>query len=289
MIRAAIDARIRRRRCRAAAWKPSSTRPAGVGNYWTGNESGRVGVMKRIGVALVWTAAIGLMACQGKSPTAPGEGKATPNLATPSLATGASEMRPYDDDDHLPTLSVKMTANPTTIQPGQSTTLTWTSNGATSVTLEDERVAASGSKTVSPSVTKTYEIETTDGTREVESRVTVTVSTTAPPPSMPTANLTAAPMSITSGQSSMLTWTTSNATQVTLDGAVVSANGSKSVTPPGTAGRYTYTLVATNTAGSTTDTAIVTVTAPTPTPTMPTATLNANPASITSGQASTLS
>jgi len=133
--------------------------------------------MKRIGLALVWSAAIGLMACQGKSPTAPGEGK-----GTPSHATGASEMRPYDDDDSL---SVKLTANPTTIQPGQSATLTWTSTGATSVYLEDEPVAASGSKTVSPSVTKTYEIEAKAGLQEVEARATVTVSTTAPPPSAP--------------------------------------------------------------------------------------------------------
>src|SRR2546425_2293736 len=251
-----------------------------VGNYWTGIEPGRVGVMKRIGLALVWSAAIGLMACQGKSPTAPGEGK-----GTSSHATGASEMRPFDDDDSL---SVKLTANPTTIQPGQSATLTWTSTGATSVYLEDQLVAASGSKVVSPSATKTYEIEAKAGLQEVEARATVTVSTTAPPPSgMPTASLTASPTSIQSGQSSMLTWTTSNATQVTLDGAVVAASGSQSVSPTAT---KTYSLVATNSAGSTTDPATVTVTAPTPTPPpMPTATLNANPASIQSGQSSTLS
>src|SRR2546428_12597051 len=217
--------------------------------------------MKRIGLALVWSAAIGLMACQGKSPTAPGEAK-----GTPSHATGASEMRPFDDDDD--SLSVKMTANPTTIQPGQSATLTWTSTGATSVYLEDQLVAASGSKVVSPSATKTYEIGAKAGLQEVEARATVTVSTTAPPPSgMPTASLTASPTSIQSGQSSMLTWTTSNATQVTLDGAVVAASGSQSMSPTAT---KTYSLVATNSAGSTTDPATLTVTAPTPAP-LPTA------------------
>src|SRR2546428_8660614 len=253
---------------------------SGCRHYWTGIESGRVGVMKRIGLALVWSAAIGLMACQGKSPTAPGEGKGTPSHAT---GASASEMRPYDDDDSL---SVKLTANPTTIQPGQSATLTWTSTGATSVYLEDQLVAASGSKVVSPSATKTYEIEAKAGLQEVEARATVTVSTTAPPPSgMPTASLTASPTSIQSGQSSMLTWTTSNATQVTLDGAVVAASGSQSVSPTAT---KTYSLVATNSAGSTTDPATVTVTAPTPTPPpTPTATLNANPASNQTAQSST--
>jgi len=63
------------------------------------------------------------------------------------------------------------------------------------------------------------------------------------------------------GQSSMLSWSTSNAASVTLDGAAVAANGSRTVTPGSTA---TYSLVATNVTGSVTSTATVTVVAPTP-------------------------
>ena len=247
---------------------------------------------KHAALLVLWLLVIALAACQGKSPTAPGEEKTTAGSASGASASG---IRPYDDDDDRPpagsTLSVKLTANPKTIQPGQSSTLTWTSTGATSVELNDEHVPLNGSKIVTPSVTKEYDIEARDGTYKVESEVTIVVSTTAPPPSaMPTANLTASPMSIQSGQSSMLTWTTSNATQVMLDGAVVAANGSRSMSPTAT---KMYSLVATNSAGSTTDTVTVTVTAPPPPPPpptpKPTATLSANPASIQSGQSSMLS
>jgi len=244
--------------------------------------------MKRAGLLVLWSTVIGLAACQGKSPTTPSEVKGTPNLAT---GASASEMRPYDDDDDHDgsTLSVRMTASPTTIQPGGSSTLTWTSTGATWVELEDERVAANGSKVVSPSQSKEYEIKAGNGLRTVEAEVRVSVSSTAPPPTptpKPTATLTANPASIQSGQSSMLTWSTADATSVTLNGASVAASGSQSVSPTANA---TYSLVATNSAGSTTATATVTV-APTPPPTpKPTASLNANPASIQSGQSSMLS
>src|SRR5882762_1780892 len=92
-----------------------------VGNYWTRDESRRTGVMKRIGLALVWSAAIGLTACQGKVPTTPSETRGI----SASGATGSSVTDTFHaNDDDYSGLSVKLTANPTTIQPGQSATLT---------------------------------------------------------------------------------------------------------------------------------------------------------------------
>jgi hypothetical protein len=195
-----------------------------------------------------------------------------------------------DDDDSASTaLSAKLTANPTTIQAGQSSTLSWTSSNATSVYLDGAVVAKSGSKTVSPSSTKTYNLLAVSGTNQVTSSATVTVSATAPPPvAQPTASLTANPTSINAGGSTTLTWTTSNATSVTMNGVSVAVNGSKSYSPSVTT---TYTLVASNSAGSATATATVTVnaTTPPPAPPMPKALINANPLSIQSGQSSTLS
>src|SRR2546425_9150636 len=245
--------------------------------------------MKRAGLLILWSTVIGLAACEGRAPTAPGDTRVTPTPQTP--AQGAGKIRPYSDDDpkhddNPSLLSVSISANPTTIQPGQSSTLTWTSRNATAVYLDDEQVPTSGSKIVTPSSTKEYEIKATNGDKKVEAEVKVYVSSTAPPPTTPkpTASLTANPASIQSGQSSMLSWTTADAARVTLNGASVAANGSQSVSPTATA---TYSLVATNSAGSTTATATVTVTAA-PTP-MPTAMLTANPTSIQSGQSSTLS
>jgi peptidoglycan-associated lipoprotein len=90
-----------------------------------------------------------------------------------------------------------------------------------------------------------------------------------PPPAAPTASLSANPDTIQSGQSSTLAWQTQNATDVTLDGAKVDANGSKSVSP---AQSTTYRLSAKGAGGTQEATARVTVTPPPPPPPQPTAT-----------------
>jgi len=87
-----------------------------------------------------------------------------------------------------------------------------------------------------------------------------------PPPAAPTATLSASPGSIQTGQSSTLTWSTEHATNVTLDGAAVDPNGSKSVSPTQTT---TYHLTAKGDGGSQDATATVTVTAPPPPPPPP--------------------
>src|SRR5260370_9983121 len=54
-----------------------------------------------------------------------------------------------------------------------------------------------------------------------------------PPPATPTATLTASPDAINKGQSSTLTWQTSNATDISADGiGAVQPNGTQQVTPP---------------------------------------------------------
>jgi peptidoglycan-associated lipoprotein len=85
-----------------------------------------------------------------------------------------------------------------------------------------------------------------------------------PPPATPTATLTANPDTIDKGQSSTLTWQTTNATDVSIDGiGAVQPNGSQQVSP---ADSTTYTLTAKGAGGSQTATARVTVNAPPPPP-----------------------
>jgi len=187
------------------------------------------------------------------------------------------------DDD---VLRARLTATPTTIQAGQSSTLTWTSDEAEHVYLDGVEVARDGSKSVSPSATKTYTLVAVHDDHRVSSSATVTVSSTTPPPvSMPTASLTPASATIQSGQSITLTWATTNATSATVNGATVALNGSQAYSPTVTT---TYSLIATNSAGSVTSTATVTVTATPPPVPMPTALLTAMPTTIQSGQSSTL-
>src|SRR2546426_4015595 len=88
-----------------------------------------------------------------------------------------------------------------------------------------------------------------------------------PPPAAPTASLTANPNTIDKGQSTTLTWETSNATDASIEGVgAVQPNGSQSVTP---AESTTYTLTAKGPGGTQQATARVTVNAPPPPPPQP--------------------
>ena len=91
------------------------------------------------------------------------------------------------------------------------------------------------------------------------------VAPTAPP--RPTVDSFAAtPASIESGESAMLSWTTTNATSVSINNGVtgtLNVDGSTTVTPTSTT---IYTLTATGDGGTATATATVTVTEPPPPP-----------------------
>ena len=86
-----------------------------------------------------------------------------------------------------------------------------------------------------------------------------------PPPPSPTASMSVNPDTIPAGQSASLTWQTSNATDVSIDGiGAVQPNGSQSVSPSDST---TYHLVAKGTGGTQEATARLTVTpAPAPPP-----------------------
>src|SRR5215469_337288 len=89
-------------------------------------------------------------------------------------------------------------------------------------------------------------------------KVAKVVPPSPPPPSAaPTATLAANPTTINQGQSSELTWKTSNADTTLIEGVgVVSSSGSRSVTPVGST---TYTLVAKGPGGTGEASARVTV------------------------------
>jgi peptidoglycan-associated lipoprotein len=86
-----------------------------------------------------------------------------------------------------------------------------------------------------------------------------------PPPPAPTASIAVSPTSIQAGQSASLTWQTTNATDVSIDGiGAVQPNGSQSVSPGDST---TYHLTAKGAGGTQEATARLTVTpAPPPPP-----------------------
>ncbi len=157
---------------------------------------------------------------------------------------------------NVPPPTITLTADPTSILAGQSSTLQWNSTAATTVTIDNGigNVDPSGTKTVSPAVTTTYTATATNTNSSQTASATVTVA-----PGL-AATLIANPTTIASGQSSTLTWSSQGASSVTLNGSSVSASGSTSVNPTSTT---TYTLVATDGSGNTANaTATVTVLAP---------------------------
>ena len=160
-----------------------------------------------------------------------------------------------------PTIN-SFTASPTSITSGSSSTLSWITSGATSLAITPgtfTSTAASGSTSVNPTATTTYTLTATNAAGSVTSTATVTVNAQ---PSKPTiSSFTASPTSITSGSSSTLSWVTSGATSIAITPGTftsTTASGSTSVSPTATT---TYTLTATNAAGSVTATATVTLTA----------------------------
>ncbi len=136
-------------------------------------------------------------------------------------------------------------ANPTQIINGDSATLTWTTQNATSASLNNGigSVATSGSRTVSPSSTTTYTLTATNDAGSVTSTASVQVS-----PRLTIASFSASPSQIQVGGSATLSWNVSGSTAVTLDGVTVAATGSKSVSPSSTT---TYTLSASGALGQT--------------------------------------
>jgi peptidoglycan-associated lipoprotein len=89
-----------------------------------------------------------------------------------------------------------------------------------------------------------------------------------PPPASPTASISVSPDTIQKGQSATLTWQTSNATDVSIDGiGAVQPSGSQQVSPSDSA---TYHLTAKGAGGTQEASTRLTVTPPPPPPPPPT-------------------
>ena len=185
--------------------------------------------------------------------------------------------------------TVSITADPTSINAGGSSTLTVIATNATQVTVKGTDGSAytlqsgGGTQTVSPTVTTTY----TAGAIGTGGSASATATVTMTPAPTPTVTIVASAASISAGNSSTLTVTATNATQVTITGSdgssysLQTSGGTQTVSPKATT---TYTAVATGAGGKTSATATVTVVPPA----APTVTITAKPTSIASGSSSTL-
>lgn len=153
--------------------------------------------------------------------------------------------------------TITMTVLPESLLAGESATLQWTSTNATSVEI-DQGVGTfateSGSVQVKPTFTTTYTATAkgTGGTSTTSATVTIAANDQLG------VSLTAAPLTISAGGKTQLTWSSQNAASVRIDPQIgpVNLSGTLQIAPANTT---TYVATATDAAGAT-KTASVTVT-----------------------------
>lgn len=188
-------------------------------------------------------------------------------------------------------------ASPNSVKPGESAVLNWHVSGASNVNIEPDigTVEPAGTLNVSPSTTTSYKLTASNSNKEDVAYCTVTVEENPLPPkenmtseeekvSTPAENLPASeekpssenlpseglpsiasfnadPDVIAKGESSNLIWSVSDATEVVIEPGIGTAGltGSQRIFPEETT---TYTLTATNRAGSVSATKVVHVEEP---------------------------
>jgi hypothetical protein len=164
--------------------------------------------------------------------------------------TAPQSAKPVVTTPVAPPAIISLTATPSSITAGESTELKWNTSGATSVTLDQGvgPVALTGMSTVSPKADTTYTLTASNSTAAVTTSVAVAVIAAALPS---VTSFTLNPSKINYGESTTLAWSVTGATSISIDQGVgtVNASGSLAVTPTAP---VTYTLTATNKAGSAT-------------------------------------
>ena len=155
--------------------------------------------------------------------------------------------------DSTPIASVTLSASPQSVTSGGSTTLTWSSNNATSCLATDGwsgNRPTSGSEAIG-SLTATTSFSLTCSNAVNSDGKTVTVAVTQP--QVPAVVFTASPSTVANGNSSLLSWSSTNATSCTASGAW---SGSQLVSGSASTGPLTsnasYTLACTGAGGTTT-------------------------------------
>lgn len=155
-------------------------------------------------------------------------------------------------------------ADPPTIFVGQSAKLSWSVPGANSVRIEPEIGSVKGTQVaVTPRETTEYILIASNSVGEVRATTKVLVKEPPPAPKPPViASFEAEPRTLTVGERVRLSWSTSGALSLRIDPTIGTVRGnSVEISPKETT---TYTLTASNGAGSVKSTVAITVNQPAP-------------------------
>ncbi len=162
----------------------------------------------------------------------------------------------------LPTVTLK--AIPTTVTSGSGSTLSWSSTNAISCTAIEgwtTSTAISGTAFTGPlTATKTYTMTCSDANGDVSAPAAATVAVGTP---LPTVTIVASPSTVSSGSSSSLSWSSTNATScVAANGWTASTATSGSASTGPLTATTAYSMTCTGPGGARTTTVTVSVTSP---------------------------
>ena len=226
------------------------------------------------GTSVNWSGALAASGSLVLTPTAAGTQTYT-LTCTNSVGTSASSSVVLPVTSGTAPATPTLTLGSASVEVGSSTTLAWSSTGATSCTASGAwsgALAASGSETITPKAVgaQTFTLTCSNlGGPSAAANVTLTATPDPVAPAAPTLILGSS--SIPADTTTTIAWSSSNATSCTAGGStnaiasgwtgVLAASGQNTVTPI-TLGTFTYTLYCTNAAGKSPTTSVnLTVTA----------------------------
>lgn len=231
-------------------------------------------------------------------------GDYTYNLSCEGAGGSAEESRVLTVSASAPAAppTVSFTAQPAFLQPGQSSTFSWTASNATSCTAsggtgtdgwQGTRPVSSTASSIGPlNVVGNYSYTLTcsgDGGSASKSIVLVVSSSPLPPPV--TVSIDVSPVQIVAGSSANLSWTSANADTCLASGSwsgpqalMGSAVSTGTLSTPGV---YSFTLSCSGSGGTASSTAVTSLTVKPAAASI--ATLSATPSTLQTGQSVTLS
>jgi hypothetical protein len=180
---------------------------------------------------------------------------------------------------------IEFSSNPSAIDSGGTSTLLWNVTGADTVSINQGigQVDVAGTTVVSPNTSTTYTLTASNSAGSVTALAVIMITS----PELPSiSSFTANPSTINVGGYSNLQWNIANATSVSINQGIgsVSSSGTRTVNPTMST---TYTITASNSAGSVTSLIAVTVSGTGAVPVINSFT--GSPLTIASGNQSTLS